>query len=44
LVATPPSPIAAAVDGSASLAVGPDFEALRWFWLPHEVAGLAPAR
>ena len=21
-----------------SLAVGPDFEALRWFWLPHEVA------
>jgi hypothetical protein len=44
LVETPPSPIAAAVDGSASLAVGPDFEALRWFWLPHEVAGLAPAR
>ncbi len=35
---SPPPPLAAAVEGSASLAVGPDFESLRWFWLPHEVA------
>jgi selenocysteine lyase/cysteine desulfurase len=38
LFAQPPSPQRTAVDGSASLAVGPDFESLRWFWLPHEVA------
>jgi len=37
LLAVPPPPIAAAVQGSRSLTVGPDFEALRWFWLPHEV-------
>jgi selenocysteine lyase/cysteine desulfurase len=40
LFASPPPPIARAVDGSAALAVGPDFETLRWFWLPHEAAGL----
>ncbi len=38
LVTASPQPLAAAVEGSASLAVGPDFESLRWFWLPHEVA------
>jgi hypothetical protein len=38
LFASPPAPLPAAVEGSASLAVGPDFESLRWFWLPHEVA------
>jgi selenocysteine lyase/cysteine desulfurase len=32
-----PPPIASAVAGSTALAVGPDFETLRWFWLPHEV-------
>jgi hypothetical protein len=43
LLASPPPPIAASVEGSAALAVGPDFEALRWFWLPHEAAaGLTP--
>jgi selenocysteine lyase/cysteine desulfurase len=41
LLAEPPEPLAAAVEGSATLAVGPDFEALRWFWLPHEVAARA---
>jgi selenocysteine lyase/cysteine desulfurase len=40
LFASPPPAIAAAVEGSAALAVGPDFETLRWFWLPHEAAGL----
>jgi hypothetical protein len=44
LVASPPAPIEAAVAGSSSLVVGPDFETLRWFWLPHEVVGRAPAR
>ena len=44
LVASPPAPIEAAVTGSSSLVVGPDFEALRWFWLPHEVAATASAR
>jgi selenocysteine lyase/cysteine desulfurase len=38
LFASPPAPLAAAVEGSAALEVGPDFESLRWFWLPHEVA------
>ena len=38
LVTTPPPPSTVAVEGSASLEVGPDFESLRWFWLPHEVA------
>jgi selenocysteine lyase/cysteine desulfurase len=38
LFASPPVPLPAAVEGSAALAVGPDFESLRWFWLPHEVA------
>jgi hypothetical protein len=41
LFSSPPAPIPAAIEGSAALAVGPDFEALRWFWLPHEIA-LAP--
>ncbi|TMD26438.1 MAG: aminotransferase class V-fold PLP-dependent enzyme [Chloroflexi bacterium] len=43
LFASPPEPVAAAVDGSATLAVGPDFESLRWFWLPHEVAAAVAA-
>ncbi|MHB8460244.1 MAG: aminotransferase class V-fold PLP-dependent enzyme [Candidatus Limnocylindrales bacterium] len=37
LLGSPPPPIRAATDASRSLAVGPDFETLRWFWLPHEV-------
>jgi selenocysteine lyase/cysteine desulfurase len=44
LIASPPAPIDASVTGSSSLVVGPDFEALRWFWLPHEVAATASAR
>jgi selenocysteine lyase/cysteine desulfurase len=38
LLASPPPPSTAAIEGSASLEVGPDFESLRWFWLPHEIA------
>src|SRR6266542_1477575 len=38
LFASPPAPLPAAVEGSAALEVGPDFDSLRWFWLPHEVA------
>jgi len=38
LLDAPPAAASAAVEGSASLAVGPDFESLRWFWLPHEMA------
>ena len=43
LFASPPAPLAAAVEGSAALEVGPDFESLRWFWLPHEVAAAVAA-
>jgi hypothetical protein len=35
ILADPP-PAAAGVDGP--LAVGADFEHLRWFWLPEEIA------
>jgi selenocysteine lyase/cysteine desulfurase len=38
LFATPPPPLASPVEESRSLDVGPDFETLRWFWLPHEIA------
>ena len=38
LLASFPAPIAAAVAGSEALAVDSDFETLRWFWMPHEVA------
>jgi len=41
LFASPPAPIDASVDSSRSMAVGPDFETLRWFWLPHEIADRA---
>ena len=39
----PPAAVPAAVEGSASLEVGSDFESLRWFWLPHEIAREAAA-
>jgi hypothetical protein len=29
------------IDGQAQLKVGPDFEDLRWFWLPEEIAALS---
>jgi selenocysteine lyase/cysteine desulfurase len=43
IMARPPRPVAAPSVDAAE--VGPDFEALRWFWLPEEVAveaGRAP--
>jgi hypothetical protein len=40
LLAAPPGPLAGST--FAADAVGPDFEALRWFLLPEDVA--APAR
>ncbi|MGH2513322.1 MAG: aminotransferase class V-fold PLP-dependent enzyme, partial [Candidatus Limnocylindrales bacterium] len=36
--ASPPAPAPRAIANSRALAVGPDFETLRWFWLPHEIA------
>jgi selenocysteine lyase/cysteine desulfurase len=39
IIARPPRPVAApSIDAAV---VGPDFEALRWFWLPEEVAAEA---
>ncbi len=36
-------PIPAPDRAAADPAVGPDFETLRWFWLPEEVAAAADA-